>query len=302
MSELSGKTALVTGATGFIGGALARRLLEHGADVHAVSRASQPRGPLRFWQVDVGDPSAIARLLDDVRPELVFDLASLVLGAREAQWVLPTLRASLLGPLHLLTAAQGRGRIRLIFAGSLEEPQPDGSWPTPASPYAAAKFAAGAYARMFHALYGTDVVWLRLFMVYGPGQLDTRKLIPSVILSFLRGERPRLSSGTRPVDWVFIDDVVDAFLAAARAEAPGAAPIDIGTGSLSTIREVVTELGRIVGSQLAPEYGAVADRPLEQVRRADVDASRRRLGWSARTALPEGLRKTVEWYRQRGLP
>jgi hypothetical protein len=109
---------------------------------------------------------------------------------------------------NVLVAATEGGVRRLLLAGSLEEPDPHESWPVPASPYAAAKLGAGAVARMCHALYGTPVVWLRLFMVYGPAQPDVRKLIPHVTLSLLRGEAPRLSNGKRLVDWIYVDDVV----------------------------------------------------------------------------------------------
>jgi nucleoside-diphosphate-sugar epimerase len=85
------------------------------------------------------------------------------------------------------------------------------------SPYAAAKFAASAYGRMFHALYHTPVTILRLFMVYGPGQQDLRKLVPYVTLALLKGEMPRVSSGVREVDRIYVDDVAAGYLAAATA-------------------------------------------------------------------------------------
>jgi len=301
MSDLAGKRALVTGATGFIGGALACRLREMGAVVHGVTRRKLgAAGPCeRWWEADLTDSSAVRRLLDEARPDLVFHLAGMVAGARGAELVLPMLQANLVGPLNLLLAAQGRD-MRLLLTGSLEETQPDATSPVPASPYAAAKLAAGAYARMFQALYGTRAAWLRLFMVYGPGQSDVRKLVPYVTLALLRGEAPELSSGTRPVDWIYIDDVVDAFLAAAVAPGLGAQPLDIGSGRLVTVREMVEELVRIVDPGIAPRFGAVAERAMEQVRIADVATTTARLGWSPRTPLELGLRKTVEWYRWHG--
>jgi nucleoside-diphosphate-sugar epimerase len=283
---------LVTGATGFIGGALAKRLREAGATVVGVSRGPQPAGGDcdRWWQTDLGDLATVRHLFDSARPDLVFHLAGMVAGARSVELVLPMLLAN-------LGAAQERG-IRLLLTGSLEEAQPDGSWPVPASPYAAAKLAAGAYARMFHELYRVQAVWLRLFMVYGPAQPDTRKLVPYVTLSLLRGETPELSSGTRLVDWIYIDDVVDAFLAAAVTPGGEGMPLDVGSGQLTTVRTVVEELVRIVDPSIAPRFGAVGDRPLEQVRVADVAATAARLGWAPRTSLRLGLEKTVDWYRR----
>jgi nucleoside-diphosphate-sugar epimerase len=170
----------------------------------------------------------------------------------------------------------------------------------PASPYAAAKLGAGTYARMCHALYGTPAVCLRLFMVYGPAQPDLLKLVPYVTLSLLRGEAPALSSGTRPVDWVYVDDVVQALLAAAVTDAAVGRTLDVGSGELVTVREVVERIARLVESDASPRFGAVPERPMEQVRVADVAKTAACLRWRARTSLPEGLAHTVDWYRRHG--
>ena len=235
----------------------------------------------------------------EVRPDWVFHLGGLASGGRELLMLHATLEANFVPVLNLLLAAQQQ-KVRLIFAGSLEEPAPDGSWPVPGSPYAASKMAAALYARLFHALYQTQVVWLRLFMVYGPQQPDFRKLVPYVTLSLLRGEAPRLSSGTRPVDWVFIDDVVDAFLAAAVTPGAEGRSLDVGSGELVTVRGMVESLVQQIDPSISPSFGALPDRALEQVSVADVAATTAALGWRPRVALPEGLARTVAWYREQG--
>jgi len=118
---------------------------------------------------------------------------------------------------NLLIAGAENSAGRMVLAGSFEEP--DEVDTAPCSPYAAAKWAASGYARMFHALYQVPVVVAKIFMVYGPGQLDYTKLIPYVTLSLLRGEAPMLSSGARLVDWIYVDDVVDGLIGC--AQAPG---------------------------------------------------------------------------------
>jgi UDP-glucose 4-epimerase len=166
----------------------------------------------------------------------------------------------------------------------------------PCSPYAAAKWAANGYARMFHALYDTPVVVARLFMVYGPGQRDLRKLIPYVTLSLLRGEPPKLSSGRRPVDWIYVNDVVIGLLNLGNAPGVDGAVVDLGFGELVTTREVVEILRDIIGGP-QPEFGALPERPMERVKTADVDATYRMIGWKPAVSLREGLKKTVEWYQ-----
>lgn len=161
------------------------------------------------------------------------------------------------------------------------------------------KWASSAYARMFHALYAVPTVILRVFMVYGPGYQDSRKLLPYVIDSFLSGSAPTLTSGRRRVDWIYVDDVVDALLAAACADGIEGRTIDVGSGKAITVRTIVETLARLMESPVVPQFGAKSERLLEQVRVADLEAGREFLGWSPKMPLEEGLRRTVEWYRDR---
>jgi UDP-glucose 4-epimerase len=198
--------------------------------------------------------------------------------------------------VNVLVAAAETGGTRVVLAGSLEEPDGGDPEPTPVSPYAAAKSASSAYGRMFHSLYGVPVVVLRVFMVYGPGQHDQTKLVPYVITSLLRGHPPELSSGRRPVDWVYVDDVVHALLASATADAAVGETIDVGSGILTPIRGVVEMLVELMRPPVEPAFGALPDRPRERVRVADVARTQAILGWAPGTSLETGLAATIEWF------
>ena len=291
------RSALVTGASGFIGSALARRLRKQGVRVTGVATRPRPEldRELEWSFGDLSDPGYVAQLLEEREPEVIFHLASYVTGVRDLDAVLPAFRSNLASTVNLLTFAQQRGCRRILLTGSLEEPE--GENPVPSSPYAAAKWAGSGYARMFHALYDTPVVTARLFMVYGPDQKDRNKLIPYVIRSFLTGTSPRLSSGVRQVDWIYVDDVVDGYLALATAEGVEGETIDIGSGELHTIREVVEEIGNQMDPGRELQWGSLEDRPMERIRVADLSAAER-FGWRPKTPLHEGLANTIDWYRR----
>ncbi len=293
-----GRTVLVTGASGFIGSHLCDRLNELGAEVHGVSRKPRNDGAVfRWWQAELEDEIATRRLVESVAPDIIFHLASLVSGKREIEYVIPTLQSNLLSTVNLLVSATGSGCQKIVLTGSLEEVEGDVASATPASPYAAAKGAASEYARMFHALYQTPVITARLFMVYGPDQKDHAKLVPYVTLSLLRGQSPQLMGGTREVDWIYVDDVVDAYLALANTQGIEGETMDVGSGKLTSVRQVVEQLVDVIEPAVQPGFGSVEDRPLERVRVADTSYAMELTGWKPMTTLPEGLKKTVDWYR-----
>jgi nucleoside-diphosphate-sugar epimerase len=298
-NSLRGQRVIVTGASGFLGSHLCHRLRNEGADIYAISRSARDEADERFrWlQNDLTDISTIRRMLLNVRPDVIFHLSGLVTGVCGLELVLPTLHTLLVSTVNLLTVAAEIGCARVVLAGSLTEPIPEDAEPTPGSPYAAAKWASSAYGRMFCRLYGLPVVNVRVFMTYGPGQ-DIQKLIPYVTLALLRQQRPELSSGRWEGDWIYVDDVISGLVNAAQIRNVPERTIDLGTGSLVSVRDIVAHLARLTGSRAAPSFGALPDRPLEQVRVADVAGAQRALAWRPTISLIEGLRRTVAAYKQ----
>jgi UDP-glucose 4-epimerase len=297
-NSVRGLTALVTGAGGFLGSHLCKRLLDGGAEVYATSRIkrSSEHRRLHWCQDDLTQFRAVQKLLEETRPEIVFHLAGQVTAAPELSLMLPTFNSLLQSTVNLLAAATAVTCRRLVVTGSLTEPEPDGLDVVPSSPYAAAKWASTAYARMCHKLYGTPVVILRPFMAYGPGQ-SREKLIPHVTLSLLKGKPPKLASGQWMADWVYVDDVIDGFMLAASQPAIDGCTIDLGSGIMTSTREVVNHLVRITDTRIQPEFGSIADRPAERVRSADMIYAKEKLGWEPQTSLDQGLARTVNWYR-----
>jgi UDP-glucose 4-epimerase len=308
------RRVLVTGASGFIGTALCRRLIASGVDVHGVSRdpvaadamhlrssivGEIPRdaqaSKVQWWNTDLADLEAARSLIRAVRPDATFHLASLATGSRDLEMVLPIFRNNFLTAFNLLISTAENSIGRIVLAGSFEEPDEADS--VPCSPYAAAKWSASGYARMFHALYHVPLVIAKIFMVYGPGQWDRTKLIPYVTISLLHGEAPRLGSGTRLVDWIYVDDLVDGLIGCAQTPGIDGRTVELGSGVINSIREIAEQLCELIPPRIDPLFGALPDRPLERSKKADIAASYELIGWRPSTSIQAGLPRTIEWYR-----
>lgn len=297
--SFSGQKVMVTGGSGFLGSHLSRRLVENGIEVEAVSRSirSTQTNYLRWWQGDMADIAAVRHLLHTIRPDVIFHLSGLSTGIPDLDLVLPTFHSLLTSTVNILAVATEIGCCRIVLAASLTEPEPGDMEATPTSPYAAAKWACGGYGRMFYKLYRTPVVMVRPFMAYGPGQ-DVRKLIPYVVLSLLQRQAPKLSSGNWQADWIYVDDVIDGFLQVALAANVEGCTIDLGSGELVSVRTVVEDLVKHVGTETEPIFGALPDRPLEKARIANVADAYSKIGWKPVISLEQGLEQTVDWYRK----
>jgi UDP-glucose 4-epimerase len=305
VERLDGSTVLVTGAHGFIGLHLVKRLVELGADVHTVSRRVQaaPAIAATSWQVDLADAGATDDLVRAVRPDVVLHLAGEASGSREVKAVPRTFAGNLASTVNLLTAATEVGRPRIVLAGSMEEPRAGEAQMRALSPYAVSKWASTAYAHAFHDLWSLPTVVLRVAMVYGPGRQNEAKLVPYVIKCLLDGRAPELTSGTRQIDWVYVDDVVDAFLAAASVASVEGRSLDVGFGEPVDVRQTVMLLQQIIGTDVPAHFGGLQDRKFDRACIADLSESGPLLGWRARVGLMDGLTRTVAWFRaRRGIP
>lgn len=290
-----GRRCLVTGAGGFIGTALCAELQSRGASVFSYRHRATGLATEGMAACDVTDVDQVQSSFESAKPDYVFHLAGKVSGDRSVDLVRPTLTTNLVGTVNVLLAATTRKTSSIVCLGSLQEPDQD--LPAiPCAPYAAAKFAASSYARMFAEVFLLPVIIARPLMVYGPGQLDFTKLVPYVLRQLCRGETASLSSGKQAFDWVFIDDVVDALLAVAERPHLRGRTIDIGSGVLTTVADIASGIARRLGRTGSLRLGAIADRRLEPTRVADIGTTSELTGWRSRVAVDEGLDRSVAWY------
>jgi nucleoside-diphosphate-sugar epimerase len=277
----------VTGATGFLGRAVASRLVETGALVTGTSRRPQEQRTHRWACTGLDSAAQVDELVTETDPDVVIHLAGHVGAASDPSLVGPTFDSLLVSAVGFLDALE-RGRLqRLVLIGSFEEPA---AGRAPASPYGAAKAAATTYARLY-ARWGADVVVVRPAMVFGHGQA-AGKVLPYVARSALSGTAPELASGARLADWVYVDDVVEGLLLAAE-RAPAGSEVDLGTGVLTSTRDVVEALVAALDVGVRPRWGALPDRLEESFRPADVSGAEQLLGWRPRHTLQDGIRESA---------
>lgn len=304
------KHVLVTGAGGFVGAVLARRLLAEGHDVHLLLRPgstswrlSELRRDVRRHHADLEDAAAVRAALATARPDWIFHLAAH--GAYSSQTDLRAMvRANIVGTMNLVEAALETGFESFVSTGSSSEygfkdhPPAEGELPEPNSYYAVTKASATLFCAFIARSRQAAITTLRLYSVYGPYEEPTR-LVPTVVVEALGGRLPRLAHPGIARDFVYSDDVAEACLLAAGAARPGdGAVYNVGSGTQTTLLELV-ELARArFGVEEAPDWGSHPDRAWDtSVWVSDPSRIRRELGWQPTVTLGEGLDRFAGWLR-----
>lgn len=293
--------ALVTGASGFLGRHLCRALRAQGIEPVRVTSRAIPRGdPRARWvRCDLLDADRTLEVVAEARPDRIYHLAGFAsadptpAGARKAFDLNVRATSNL-----MFAAVEAAPAARVVSAGTLDAGGLSVGQRDFWSPYGASKQMVELTGLMLRESQGLDVVFARIGNTYGPDEPNERRLVPHVILELLHGRPPAVSSGLRRCDWIHVDDTVQALLRI--AERPGVLPpsIDVGTGVLTSVRQLVGMLCELSGTGLQAQFGQVADRPGDGIP-ADVDATRDALGWAPSIALLGGLASTCDWYRRR---
>ena len=300
----------MTGASGFVGANLARRLLADGHEVHLLMRPG-----FRSWRLDrilndfhlheviLDDPDSVGQVVAEVRPEWIFHLATH--GAYSTEKDLrQMLRTNVTGTTTLLTEALRFGFEAFVNAGSSSEYGFKDHAPSeteslePNSDYAVTKASATLFCSYYGRMTGANIRTLRLYSAYGPWEEPIR-FIPTLAMHGMAGRLPRLASPAIARDYVYVDDVVAAFILAAAHPQPDPGGVyNIGTGTQLTLAEVV----RIARAQLAiedaPRWGSLGARAWDaDVWVSDSQLARHALGWRPKVAFEEGLGRFAAWIR-----
>jgi UDP-glucose 4-epimerase len=302
---------LITGGAGFLGSALANRLVEAGHHVRVLDDLSAGDPTLLhrrvlFTRGDVRDIPKLWTLLRDV--ECVFHLAARVSVPESILYPVEYNDVNVGGTVSLMTAARDAGVKRVVLASSgtvygeqAEQPIRESASPRPQNPYAVSKLASEYYVLAIGALCGIETAILRIFNGYGPWQRVPPSHAP-VIPQFVKqavsgGSVVIFGGGEQTRDFVYVDDVVAALAAAARARSVDRAIINVGSGQETSINELVARLARFTGQRLSPLHNQAQSGGVSRSG-ADIRLARQKLGFEPRVGLDEGLRLMVDHYQQ----
>jgi dolichol-phosphate mannosyltransferase len=300
------KRVLVTGAGGFVGANLTRRLLRHGHAVHTIARRDNWRlreiaNDIRNHEIDLADASSVASVVAAAKPEWVFHLAAYGAYSSQTDWR-RMIASNLLGTGNLVDACLQVGFDALVNTGSSSEYGYKNHAPSesemldPNSYYAVTKASATMYCRHTAQNRNVHIPTLRLYSVYGPFE-EPDRLIPTLIFHGLRGRFPPLVDPDVARDFIYIDDVCDAYiLSAERRTNELGAVYNVGTGVQTSLREAVATARRLFQIDDEPQWGSMPNRRWDtSVWVADHKKITEQLGWQPRVAFEAGLRAMVDW-------
>ncbi len=298
---------LITGAAGFLGSALANRLTHEGHQVRALDDLStgDPRAltpEVHFTRGDVNDRPKLWTLLQDV--DCVYHLAARVSVPESVLYPREYTTVNVGGTVTLMEAMRDVGVRRVVFISSGAvygdqsiQPLREDSVPNPNSPYAVSKLASEYYVRTIGALWGIETVSLRVFNAYGPGQHVPASHAP-VIPFFLRQAIQNATlvvygDGNQTRDYVYVDDVVNAMVAAATAPNVNRLVINVGSGQETSIRELVRCVLDLTGGHPEVVYNPRTEGGVARMR-ADISEAARVLNYRPLTSLDTGIRLVLE--------
>jgi dTDP-glucose 4,6-dehydratase len=317
--RFEGKTVVVTGAGGFIGSQLVEELAGRGARVRAMLRYTSrgqrgcldlvPDGVLDDVDITLGDVRDFDAVREVMRgADAVFHLAALVGIPYSYEHPQEVIDTNIVGTSNVLLAARELGSLERIvltstsevYGSALRVPM-DEEHPLQAqSPYSATKIAGDALGLSFHRSFALPVTIVRPFNAYGPRQ-SARAVIPTIISQAVSGGPLRLGTLDTTRDFTFVADTARGFAMVGAADEAVGEVVNVGSGGEVSIREIVEQVGRIVGRELVVEGDKQRVRPEKsEVSRLHSDSSKaeRLAGWRAETSLEDGLRYTTEWIRR----
>lgn len=307
-TKWEGRSVLVTGAGGFIGGALAMALVDLGASVVAITKNVEEIDGCTTVVADTADYRKMCDVISSNEIDTIFHLAGSAIVRISSKDPMSTYHSNVMGTVGLLEAARTVGRVKSIICASSDKAYGDHeilpyveTFPLqPKNTYDASKACMDMIGRSYAWNYGMPIVVTRCSNVYGPGDKNFSRLVPNSTRMLLKGARPIIYSDVENMEreFIYIDDVVEAYLLLADTAVNGEAYNIGGTGPVK-IRDLIKKLAMAVGCPEVEPNVIQRDPLFKEIQKQYIDASKIEAvcGWKPTTSLETGLRKTVEYYQ-----
>jgi len=304
--NLSKNNLLIVGGTGFIGSNFAKKALENGFKVTVISKNNYPQNKqincVDYINVDISREKDLHHILRDRVFEYVLNLGGYVDHKNFSEGGKEVFETHFSGTLNLVKSINKDTLKGFIQIGSSDEyganiaPQKENQREMPFSPYSIAKTLATHFLQMLYRTERFPVVILRLFLVYGPGQ-DCGRFLPQIIKGCFSGKEFETSAGEQLRDFCYIDDITDGILRTIKSDNVNGEIINLASGDPISIRTVIEKVQTYIGKG-NPKFGKIAYRAGENMSLyADTSKAKQLLGWRSKTAIEDGIKKTVDHYR-----
>jgi len=305
---------VVTGGAGFIGSNTVDELVRRGETVIVLDDLSsgkednlaEVRSKISFIKGSITDLEAVRKAMQSA--DYVIHLAARTSVPRSVKDPIDTNKINVEGTLNVLVAARDAKVKRVVFAASSSAygetptlPKVETMQPEPISPYGVAKYAGELYAQMFGRVYGLENVSLRYFNIFGPRQDPDSPysgVLAKFCTAFLEKTQPLVfGDGEQSRDFTFVENAVAANLLACEAPNASGKVFNIGTGTRVTLNQTLALLANLTGNKLETKYEPARDGDIRDSQ-ADITQAREFLNYELLVSFGEGLRRTVEWYRE----
>jgi len=302
-NNLTGKKILITGISGFVGQAMSRRLNSLGAKVYGVSRSID--NDKKNLKANILDYRAINNFVKDSGIQICFHLASRALVEEGKLHPYETFKINMEGTLNILEIARKNNLEKVIIAstshvyGRNKTPYFESYTPRPTRPYETSKACADIITQSYAESFDLPVLIPRFVNIYGPGDLNFQRLIPRTIKSVLENSNPKMWGGKATRDYLFIDDVIEAYLLLAEINVSKVGTnrvFNFGSGNMISVEELIKKIIKISGKSSKIEK--TEDERIGEIKSQYVSWKKASslLGWKPKISLEDGLRKTLVWY------
>lgn len=310
MENYKNKKVLVTGGSGFIGANLVRSLINQRAKVSLFLRPNSNTWRLneilsktKVYQADITDVKAVSKAVKIINPQIIFHLA--VYGAYPIQTeLLPIIKTNILGTTNLLEATKNINYLSFINTGTSSEygyknkPMKETDLLEPTFPYAASKASTSLLCRVFSQQFNKPIITLRPFSIYGDWE-ERGRFIPTIIINCLTNKPIKLVPGKQVRDFLYVEDVVKAYLTAGLRSDLRGEIFNIGSGKQYRVSEVAKKIVKLINNPVKVIVGGYQPRQWDTTNwQADITKAKKILKWQPQFSLDAGLQKAIAWYKK----